>query len=61
MLGEPTITPGVDCALRLYVESPAGFHLLGKFDSHHDAQRARKAAEAALVLLDDTLSRKGVG
>lgn len=46
-----TITPGFDCALRLFTETPSGFHLLGKFDSHHDAKAAKTAAESVPAML----------
>lgn len=46
-----TITPGFDCALRLFTESPGGFHLLGRFDSHADAKAAKQAAERVPTML----------
>lgn len=45
------ITPGTDSILRLFVETPSGFHLLGKFDSHHDAKAAKRAAESVPSML----------
>jgi hypothetical protein len=48
---EPQITPGTDTVLRVFVETVTGFHLLGKFDSHHDAKRAKQAAESVPAML----------
>jgi hypothetical protein len=45
------ITPGTDTVLRLFVQTDAGYHLLGSFDSHHDAKAAKRAAESVPSML----------